>query len=257
MDFIDQLQALAKCIEKQGGNITTVEETKKAYVLPFIRALGYDVLDPGEVLPDFTAGGGYRKGEKVDYAILIDDKPVLLFECIPCDAGLSDAHAAQLRRSFHAASAQIGVLTNGKSYYFYSDREKQYIMDTEPFLKLNLLNIDELMIAEVKNLSKSCFQFGQMLTSPANQLKYIRGIKDVLFEQATSPSVELIRFLASQMPLGAIPQQMFDRLGPIVREAFRQFVDDCIANDGVVKRSHNDTNITDEEFEGFFVVSVT
>lgn len=256
MDFIDQLQALAKCVEKQDGNIASVEDTKKAYVIPFIQALGYDVLDPTEVSPNFITDGGYKKGEKVDYAILIGDKPALLFECICCDSDLNDAHAAQLRRSFHAASARIGVLTNGKTYYFYSDLEKQYIMDAEPFMKLHLLNIDELMITEVKKLSKSYFQFDRIFTAD-NQLKYIREIKDVLFEQSTSPSVELIRFLASQMVLGAIPQQMFDRLAPIVREAFRQFVDDYIANSGFVKRSHNDTNITDEEFEGFFVVSVT
>lgn len=256
MDFIDQLQALVKCVEKQDGNIASVEETKKAYVIPFIQALGYDVLDPKEVLPNFRADHGDKKAEKVDYAIFIDDKPALLFACISGDSDLNDAHAAQLRRSFHAASARIGVLTNGKAYSFYADLEKQYIMDAEPFLRFNLLKIDALMISEVKKLAKSYFQFDQIFTA-ANQFKYIREIKDVLFEQSTSPSVELIRVLAGQMVLGALPQQMFDRLAPIVREAFRQFVDDYIANSGVVKRSHNDTNITDEEFEGFFVVSVT
>lgn len=256
MDFIDQLQALAKCVERRDGDIASAEETKKAYVIPFIEALGYDVLDPTEVLPNFRADVGCKKGENVDYAILIDDKPTLLFACISCDSDLSDAHAAQLRKSFHAASARIGVLTNGKAYYFYSDFEKQYIMDAEPFMRLNLLNIDELMISEVKKLSKSSFQSDQIIAA-ANRLKYIREIKDVLFEQSASPSVELIRLLAGQMVLGALPQQMFDRLAPIVREAFRQFVDDHIANSGVVKRSHNVTNITDEEFEGFFVVSVT
>lgn len=256
MDFMDQLQILTKCVEKQDGGITSAEETRKAYVVPFIQALGYDVLDPTEVLPDFTADAGCKGGGKVDYAILIDGKPALLFECISSDADLNDAHAAQLRRSFRAASAQIGVLTNGKEYSFYSDREKQYIMDTEPFMKLNLLNIDERMVGEVKKLSKSYFQVDHIFTA-ANRLKYIREIKDVLFEQYSSPSVELIRLLASQMPHGVITQQMFERLAPIVREAYRQFADDCIGGSGFAKRSHNDTIITDEEFEGFFVVSVT
>ena len=43
--------------------------TKNALVMPFIAALGYDVFDPTEVVPEFVADVGTKKGEKVDYAI--------------------------------------------------------------------------------------------------------------------------------------------------------------------------------------------
>lgn len=48
--------------------------------MPFISALGYDVFNPTEVIPEFTADVGTKKGEKVDYAIKKDDKIIILIE---------------------------------------------------------------------------------------------------------------------------------------------------------------------------------
>lgn len=256
MDFINQLRAIAKGIEKQNTNITTDEETKKAYVISFIQALGYDVFDPKEVLPDFAGGAGCTKSEKIDYAIFIEDKPTLLFQCSSSDCEFDETHATRLRRCFHAAFAKVGILTNGKLYHFYSDFDKPYIMDAEPFMKLNLLSIDERSISELRKLSKRSLQSGKIFTL-AEETNSIREIKNILVEQSTSPSAECIRFLAGQVHLGILTHHMLDRLAPIVKEAFRQFVEDSNANNGLVKKSHNDLIITDEEFERFFVVDVT
>jgi predicted type IV restriction endonuclease len=256
MDFTDQLQAIAKRIEKQNATITTDEEIKKAYVIPFIQVLGYDVFDPKEVLPNFASDAGCTKSEKVDYAIFIDDIPTLLFECTSSDCELNEAHAVQLRRCFHVASAQVGVLTNGKLYHFYSDLDKPYVMDAEPFMKFNLLSIDERSNSELRKLSKRSLQSDQIF-SVAKQINSIRAIKNILVEQSISPSMECIRFLARQSHLGILTRHTPDRLAPIIKEAFRQFVEDSNTNNGLVKQSHNDVIFTDEEFEGFFVVDVT
>jgi predicted type IV restriction endonuclease len=255
MDFIDQLQAIVKGIEKQNATITADEETKKAYVIPFIQALGYDVFDSNEVLPNFTSDAAYTKGEKVDYAIFIEGRPTLLFACTSSACELNETHAAQLRRCFHTASAQIGVLTNGMSYYFYSDLDKPYIMDAEPFMKLNLLSIDERSIAELRKLAKNSFQSDPIFNF-AEQISSIRAIKNILVEQSASPSAECIHFLARQAQLGILTRHTRDRLAPIIKEAFRQFAEDSHANNGLVKQSHDDRIITDEEFEGFFVVDI-
>jgi hypothetical protein len=37
-----------------------------AMVRPFVHTLGYDIFNPAEVVPEFTAGIGTKKGEKVD-----------------------------------------------------------------------------------------------------------------------------------------------------------------------------------------------
>lgn len=100
MDLIDKLQELATRIPKQLEHIQTEEATKNALVMPFLSVLGYNVFDPTEVTPELNADIGVKKGEKVDYAILRDGKPVILVECKHHSADLSKVHASQLYRYF-------------------------------------------------------------------------------------------------------------------------------------------------------------
>ena len=81
MDFKDTIKQLSERIEKLKGNITTEEATKNAFIMPFINALGYDVFNPLEVLPEMTCDIGMKKGEKIDYAIMQEEEPVILIEC--------------------------------------------------------------------------------------------------------------------------------------------------------------------------------
>lgn len=64
MDFIDEIRALATRIPNQIEHLQTEEATKNALVMPFINALGYNVFDPTEVVPEFTADIGTRRGRK-------------------------------------------------------------------------------------------------------------------------------------------------------------------------------------------------
>jgi len=74
MDFIEQLQSLATKTNKLCSVLQTEEATKNALIMPFINILGYDIFDPTEVIPEFIADIGIKKGEKVDYAIVKDGK---------------------------------------------------------------------------------------------------------------------------------------------------------------------------------------
>ena len=73
MDFIDEIKKIADRVAKYSDSISTEEATKQALVLPFIDLLGFDIYDPHEVCPEYTADVGVKKGEQVDYAILIDN----------------------------------------------------------------------------------------------------------------------------------------------------------------------------------------
>ena len=74
MDFIEELRNLSTTIERLENSVPTEEATKNAFVMPFINLLGYNVFDPTEVVPEFTADVGTKQGEKVDYAIFKDDE---------------------------------------------------------------------------------------------------------------------------------------------------------------------------------------
>ncbi len=66
MDLKDSLKAIADRVSKLKEQIGTEEATKNAFIMPFLQALGYDVFNPVEVVPEFTADIGLKKGEKID-----------------------------------------------------------------------------------------------------------------------------------------------------------------------------------------------
>ena len=121
MDFIDKVKQLSTRISTMKDNISTEEATKTSMIMPFFQLLGYDVFNPLEFVPEYTADFGIKKGEKVDYAIMDENnQPVILVEAKWCGEPL-DKHASQLFRYFSTTPAKFGVLTNGIIYRFYTD----------------------------------------------------------------------------------------------------------------------------------------
>ncbi len=227
MDLIDQLFTLSSKIQKSRDFIQTEEATKNAFVLPFISALGYDVFNPMEVVPEFTADVGIKKGEKVDYAIFRDGKPIILFECKKCNSKLDASCASQLYRYFSVTEARIGILTDGITYQFYTDLEEPNKMDAKPYMEFDLLDIQETLIPELKKLMRSSFNLEQTLNA-ASELKYSKEIRRVLAEELNSPSEEFVRFFTSKVYSGKFTQKVRDQFTDIVKRALHQFIADRI-----------------------------
>ncbi len=228
MDFIDQLRVLASRIVNTRAMVQTEEATKNAMVMPFIQALGYNVFDPLEVTPELVADVGTKKGEKVDYAILRDGKPIMLVECKKCGGDLSINHAGQLFRYFHVTEAKFGILTNGLVYRFFTDLEQPNKMDEKPFFEFNILDFKERDVEELKKFAKSAFDLETILTT-ANELKYTRAIQTRLSELMTSPSEEFVRLLSAGL-LGTkkFTPAVRDQFTGISKRAFEQFVGERI-----------------------------
>jgi len=278
MDFSDQIEGLAKKAQRMEAHLLQTEEaTKMALIVPFIHALGYNVYDPEEVVPEFTADVGEKKGEKVDYAIMKDRKPIVLFECKPFGTDLNKEQATQLFRYFHATEAKFAVLTNGSLYRLYTDLEEPNKMDKKPFMEFDLLSIQKPLVAELKKLTKSAFNLDEMLTA-AEELKYAKEIKRVLTEQITNPSVAFVKFFFdAQVFPGQKTKAKIKQFTDTIRNAFNQFIDERI-NDRLesakAKESASVTEeiseeveelrqdksklriitTTEEELEGFFIV---
>jgi predicted type IV restriction endonuclease len=229
MDFIDQLKALASRAGKQLESLQTEEATKMALVAPFINALGYNVFDPTEVVPEFISDVGLKKGEKVDYAILKEGKPIILFECKPYGTNLDAVHREQLYRYFHCTEARIGVLTDGMNYRFYTDLEEPNKMDEKPFLTVNLLHLDRSPVTELKKLTKSAFNIEEMLPA-AWELKYTNEFKRSLYRQLEEPSDDFVRVLAREAYSGVISAKRLEQFRDITHQALRQFISEQITN---------------------------
>ncbi|MGL4824333.1 MAG: type I restriction endonuclease [Plesiomonas shigelloides] len=228
MDFIERLQSLSNKVGQVSSNLSTEEATKNALVMPFLHSvLGYDVFDPNEVVPEFTADTGTKKGEKVDYALLKDGVVQILIECKKYSEPLSTKHANQLFRYFSVTNARIAILTNGSQYHFFTDLDAPNKMDDKPFLILDLEDLDEHIVPEIKKLTKSSFDV-ESVVDAAGELKYLNQIKKILAEQFQEPEDDFVKFFTSKVYDGIQTAKVKAQFHDIAAKALKQFLNDSI-----------------------------
>ena len=228
MEFAERMSALAAKVRQQRGVIETEEATKNAFVMPFISSiLGYDVFNPLEVVPEFTADVGVKKGEKVDYAIVKDGEVQILIECKKSVEPVKIEHASQLFRYFAVTNARIAILTNGEIYQFFTDLDAPNRMDAKPFLVLDLNDIDEALLPELQKLSKDVFDLDSII-SAAGELKYIGELKRTLAAQFREPEDEWVKFLTSRVYTGPYTQRVREQFTALVAKATKQFLNDQV-----------------------------
>lgn len=228
MEFTERLLALAAKVRQQRDSIETEEATKNAFIMPFISTiLGYDVFNPLEVVPEFTADVGVKKGEKVDYAIVNNGEVQILIECKKSKEPVKIEHASQLYRYFAVTNARIAILTNGEHYQFFTDLDAPNRMDSKPFLVLDLADIDETLIPELQKLTKDVFDLDSVINA-AGELKYIGQIKRIITAQFKEPDDDWIKYFASRVYEGAVTQKVRDQFTPLVIKAAKQFLNDQV-----------------------------
>lgn len=280
MDFKDVIKQLADRVDKVKENLQTEEATKNALIMPFLQAMGYDVFNPLEVMPEFTCDIGTKKGEKIDYAIFKDNQPIILIECKHWKQDLT-LHDNQLLRYFHVSNAKFGLLTNGIIFRFYTDLETPNKMDEKPFLEINLLDLRSNQLEELKKFHKAYFDVDNILSS-ANELKYTSELKAVLNQEFGNPSPEFVKLFAKQVYDGAITAKILEQFTTLVKKSISGLISDTISDrlktalktetsqiepivsteptkielpEGVVYVSEDGKIVTtEEEIEGFMII---
>lgn len=227
MEIKEKLYSLSERIDKIVDQIKTEEGTKQSLILPFFQILGYDVFNPLEFCPEFDADYGVKKGEKVDYAIIIDGEPTILVEAKSCNDSL-DKHGSQLFRYFNSTKAKFGVLTNGIIYRFYSDLDEINKMDKYPFFEVDLSNLNDTQITYLKNFERDTLDVDSIL-STAEELKYSNLIKDFLKQQLNTPNEEFTNFILSQVYDGRKTASVVEKFLPIIKRAFNQLITDTLS----------------------------
>ena len=226
MQLQNQLKTLAEKIEKLKDKIDTEESTKHAFVLPFINLLGYDTFNPTEVVPEFTADIGLKKGEKVDYAIFQNEQPILIIECKNWKEKL-DAHNSQLFRYFHTSKTRFALLTNGIEYRFYTDLEAANKMDEKPFLEFDITNLKEITVHEIAKFHKSNFDITKIVNN-ASDLKYTKEIKKLIAKEIQHPSVDLVKIFAKEVHSGILTKRVIEEFTDLVSKAFTQTISEKV-----------------------------
>lgn len=155
MELYKTLEELSDKVSKLRNHVATEEATKTAFVLPFLVSLGYDIYNPLEVIPEMDCDIS-RRGDKVDYAINIDSKPVMIVECKQCEKNL-DAFALQLAKYYVATKARFAILTNGIEYRFFSDMDRVNLMDSKPFFVFDISSFDKHDVELLGRFQRNCF----------------------------------------------------------------------------------------------------
>lgn len=224
MSFEKEIKEFVAEIPNKYEHIKTEETTKISLVLPFLRLMGYDDADPTEVQAEYTADIGDRQREKVDFAIFKDNKVAILIECKPIQTTLEEKHLHQLLRYYMTTEAQLGILTNGIIYQFYTDTNENGKMDNTYFFEINLMDINSQSIKKIKELFyKNSFDISQV-SIIAKELKYNNGVKKVLLKEFETPSKEFTKTIAKQVYSGVLTPQLNEKFSQIIHNKIKEII---------------------------------
>jgi len=248
MEFSEMILELSNLVSERMQYIKNEEATKLSLINPFIKKMGYDVDDPREVIPEYVADFGKKKGEKVDYAILSNEKAIIFIEAKAINENLDD-HDSQLSRYFNSTpNVKLAILTNGTRYKFFTDLNEQNIMDETPFFELDILNLNDNSISFLQNFHKNNFNSLQV-KNLAQELIDTRNIDFLLTSQLENPTDDFIKFLIKDLTKDKATPSTIDRFRIIIKKTVKKYHlinDQKMLNDFKVK--NNDSLKIDIEF---------
>lgn len=224
MSMIDEIKRLSEDVASQHKHIHSEDETKRVSVIPFIEALGFNTRTLADVRSEYVADARDKGGYKVDYVIFKESEPIFAIEVKGAYLSLTEDNWDQLRDYYADLDVKFGILTNGKEYRFYTDLRKLNIMDKEPFLTIDLLNLNPRLLVELNGFTKANFDPDAILSSARKLM-----VRKLLKREIAQPSDHLVRYFAQQVHRNQLKSADIKGFGPAVRLAWREIIDDEIA----------------------------
>lgn len=228
MELTESLKQFSNRVQEIKNSIQTEEATKMSLIVPFFQLLGYDVFNPAEFCPEFTADVGIKKGEKVDYAILLENKPIILIEAKPVNSKL-EKHSSQLFRYYVTTAAKFAILTNGIIYKFYTDLDEPNKMDKNPFMEINLLNLNDNSINQIMKFQKNELDISDILDT-ASIMKYSMLFQKNIEQQLIQPSDDFVKFFLQPIYKGQKKQNIIEKFRPILKKALNDYINETVNN---------------------------
>jgi len=232
MGFTEDIAKVSEQVRKRADQVVGEEPTKMALIVPFLSAIGYDVYDPSEVIPEYVADFATKRAgqfEKVDYALAINNNIVMLVEA-KARGQKAEAHDGQLRKYFNAlVTTKVAVVTNGIEYRFFTDLRDKNVMDKDPFFTFNILEYNSKDIDNLKFFHRDNFEV-TAITNHAEEMVYVKGMTQLVGNLLRSPSEEFIRFLVTELGTvapsyeiqGRITGRVIDKFKPIVKKSIQE-----------------------------------
>ena len=146
--MLDQLEAtidhIKTQIEEHKHSLEANEaQTCRSLIEPLLESLGWNTRDANQVKTEYQGLiGGKKSGQFVDYALFLDNKPAIVLEAKSLNSPLESVRFfRQLHDYFVYTRANVGILTNGTEYRFYSDIKNANVMDDTPFVSIDITNL--------------------------------------------------------------------------------------------------------------------
>ena len=224
MGLLEDLRVLSEQVKKRQNQVKGEEATKQALILPFLQVLGYDIYDPTELQPEYTADFA-KTGtkEKVDYALYLRGAPVIFIEAKAVGTAVED-HSGQLARYFNATpSVKTGIITNGTLYRFFTDLQEPNIMSQSPFFEFDITSFTEREVDTVRLFTKDAYDANTMHTA-AEDIIYVGKLTALVGELLRSPSESFVRFLLGEIDITAgkrLTAKVVERFIPVIRKAIQ------------------------------------
>ena len=227
MEFAARVKELAKRSIHASKLALTEEATKTSVILPFIQALGFDVFNLDEVVPEYISDVGLKKGEKVDFVVKIGGKLSILIEAKPISMSLGSAQYSQLYRYFGVTDARLAILTNGKDVWFFSDIDEPNKMDKKPFFIFDLQSHDDGQVQKLSGFQKENFSIEAILEA-ASSLKYTSKAATYIKKQLAAPDDEFLKLVGRQIYEGSLTKAVLEQIRPAIQEALDEVIRDRI-----------------------------
>jgi hypothetical protein len=229
-EFKNQLLVHARTMIDRAGRAQTEEATKQYLILPFLQFLGYDPLDPDEVVPEADASFSDKFKNRVDYAICKENVPVIAVEAKKVGS-LSEANRGELKGYYNAVpTVKLGILTDGLIYQLYSDTEEENLMDNEPFASVDLAQVAQEQIADdafdaLMKVRRDTFN-PEDIGADARRKIFISAYVETLTKVFRDPDERFVRTLMDMANIeGRRMPRLVEEHTLYIREAMNTFFD--------------------------------
>jgi hypothetical protein len=229
-EFRNALIAHAQTVVERAVRAQSEAATQQYLVLPFFQLLGYNPLDPDEVIPEAHASFSDKFKNRVDYSISVDGMPAIAIECKKVGT-LSDANRGELKGYFNAVpSVKLGILTDGLQFQLYTDTGLENLMDDHPFVVIDLSEVareqvDPTALDALSKLRKGVFD-PAFVGADARRRIYTAQYADALDRALSRPDERFVRTMMDLANVeGRRTNRMIEEHAPIIREAAEALLD--------------------------------
>ena len=216
--MLQEIREHADWVAKHSGHpdVTKSEaQTKASLIEPLIRCLRYNTSHLEQVALEVPT----ELGGKIDYVLTGQGNVKIAVEAKRAGITLSEKETNQLRSYFTFSETVAGILTNGVHYWLFTDLTKTNVMDSDPYRKIDVRNLNKNDIRHLESLTRS--KVSQAVIHEQAQREQYRTIVNEIITQVlcSPPSQEFLKLIGRKAGLKPLSKANLEFLGPLVTEA--------------------------------------